>query len=337
MTHRKAKIILNDSRLISVDAGRSLFATLQDAQIPVPTACGGRGLCGKCKLRVTGGDGVFTDSELKKLTDEERAEGYRLSCQVKVEDDLNVSIPDDFLRGKEYETVVTSIRDLTYDIKEVKLKLIEPAKLNFKAGQYIQFRVPPYALSDEPVYRTYSIASPPSQTQEIELEIRYVPNGVSTTFVHKHLKEGDAITIGGPDGDFYLRESNRDVVFVAGGSGMAPVKSILMDMAERGDQRTGRYFFGAKARRDLFLVDQMRDLEKRLSHFEFIPVLAAPAANDDWHGETGFVTEVVDRQLSLGKNTEIYLCGKPEMINACLEVLSRKDISDDMIFYDRFG
>ena len=150
-----------------------------------------------------------------------------------------------------------------------------------KAGQFIQFQVPAYELTDEPVYRAYSMASVPSDTTHVELEIRLVPNGICTTYVHKHLKEGDTVTVNGPYGEFFLRDTERDIICIAGGSGMAPLKSILLDMAEKGSKRKARYFFGARTARDLFLLDEMHELEERMENFTFIPALSDPAPDDN--------------------------------------------------------
>jgi len=164
-----------------------------------------------------------------------------------------------------------------------------------------------------------------------------VPNGICTTYVFNHLKVGDAVTINGPYGDFYLRDSDRDIVFVAGGSGMAPIKSILLDMAEKGSTRKATYFFGARARRDLFLVEEMRELEKRLPAFRFVPALSNPAPEDQWNGETGLITDVLGRHFDHLDHHEAYLCGSPGMIDACVKVLKSKGLPEELIFYDKFA
>jgi Na+-transporting NADH:ubiquinone oxidoreductase subunit F len=192
-------------------------------------------------------------------------------------------------------------------------------------------------LTDEPVYRAYSVASSPSVKDRVELEIRLVPNGICTTYVHKYLKEGDEVAINGPYGDFHLQDTDREMICVAGGSGMAPMKSILMRLGETGSGRKIRYFFGARTERDLFLVDEMRALEKVLSDFRFIPSLSAPEPDGGWTGATGKITEVVDQQVASVENAEAYLCGSPGLINACVAVLRKKGIPEDRIYYDNFG
>ena len=209
--------------------------------------------------------------------------------------------------------------------------------MDFRAGKYIQFVVPAYELTPDPVYRAYSISSAPSRRNTIELEIRLVPNGICTTYVFQHLRVGDPVTINGPYGEFYLRDSDRDIIFVAGGSGMAPIKSILLDMAEKGIRRKATYFFGARSARDLFLVEEMRALEKQLPDFQFVPALSAPAPEDRWEGETGLITEVLDRRFQHLDHHEAYLCGSPGMIDASVKVLRSKGLPEELIFYDKFA
>jgi len=331
------RITINDSKQITVEGGRHLLATLKDEQIFIPSACGGRGSCGLCKLKILEGAGDPLPTELPWLAPDEQRRKVRLSCQVKVKNPLRIEIPEELFNVKQYEAEVTAIRDLTYDIKEVRLKLLSPAAISFRAGQFVQFEVPPYELSNEPVYRAYSISSDPGKEDEIEMEIRYVPNGICTTYVHRHLKTGDKAVVNGPYGDFYLRDTNRGIVFVAGGSGMAPIKSILHQMLNEGNRRTARYFFGARAVKDLFLLDEMKDFQSKLPDFQFIPALSEPGPGDDWSGEQGLITDVVDRCLETVDNTEAYLCGSPLMIDACIEVLKNKGMPGELIYYDKFA
>lgn len=330
-------ILINKKTTITVDGERPLLQVLKENRIFLPSACGGRGACGMCRCKVLSGAGDFQPRELLLLSDEEKKEGIRLACQTPVADDLEIDLPDEFLSAGRFLTEVVSVRNLTYDIKELILKLIEPGEIHFKAGQYIQIEVPPYELCDEGVYRAYSISSSPSNKGIVELEIRFVLNGICTTFVHKHLRPGDRITINGPHGSFFLRDTEGDIIFIAGGSGMAPIKSMLLDMEERGIRRKAMYFFGARSKKDLFLTDEMRELEKKLPLFKFIPILSHPQSEDAWEGETGLITDVVDRRIGSAQNPEAYLCGSPGMINACVKVLKKNSISEDKIYYDRFA
>jgi len=329
--------INNGSKELTVDGGRPLLSTLTPEGIFIPSACGGRGSCGLCKLAVKSGAGEYAPTELPWITEADRKANVRLSCQVKVKREMQIVVPEELFSIKQYETTVASIRDLTYDIKEVTLKLKDSQALDFKAGRYVQFVVPAYELTPDPVYRAYSISSSPARKDQVELEIRLVPNGICTTYVFQHLKVGDSVNINGPYGEFHLRDSERDLIFVAGGSGMAPIKSILLDMLERGIRRKATYFFGARAVRDLFLVEEMRELEKKLPGFKFVPALSNPEPGDNWEGEKGLITEVLSRHFERLDHHEAYLCGSPGMIDASIKVFKAKGLPEELIFFDKFA
>jgi len=333
----EVKVTINDEKEYVVNGGRPLLSTLMGEEVFIPSACGGRGSCGLCKVKITEGVGDYLPTELPWISDEEKEDNIRLSCQVKVKNDIKIYIPEELFNVKQFTTKVASIRELTYDIKEVTLQLIEPGEINIKAGQFVQFQVPEYELTDEEVYRAYSVASNPVEKGKVELEIRLVPNGICTTYVHEYLKEGDEVVINGPYGEFFLRDTQRDVICIAGGSGMAPIKSILLDMAEKGINRKVRYFFGARTTKDLFLVDEMKALEEKLPNFQFIPALSEPSEEENWKGETGLITDVVDRHMDSGDNVEAYLCGSPGMIDACVKVLTGNGVPEDLIYYDKFA
>ncbi len=330
-------ITINNEKKITAEGGRSLLSTLGDNKIFIPSACGGRGSCGLCKVKVLKGAGDILPTELPWLSKEERENNIRLSCQCKVKQDFEIEIPPELFSIREYQAEVEKIRDLTHDIKELTLKLLEPDQIEFTSGQFIQFQVPIYELTDESVYRAYSMASPSYVKDRIQLEIRYVPNGICTTYVFKHLKEKDKVTINGPYGDFFVRDTKREIIMIAGGSGMAPIRSILMGMAKEGNSRRARYFFGARSKQDLFLTEEMKKLEEELPGFKFIPALSQPLPEDNWDGETGLITDVVARHMETGDNTEAYLCGSPGMIDACIKVLTGKGVPEDLIYYDKFG
>ncbi len=330
-------ITANEEKEYVVRGGRSLLSTLMSEEVFIPSACGGRGSCGLCKVTVTDGAGDFLPTELPWLTEVEMRDNVRLSCQVKVKSDMRIRIPEELFSVKQYRSRVVRLRDLTHDIKEVTLELIEPQSITLTAGQFIQFQTPEYELTDEPVYRAYSVSSPPSVTGAVEIEVRLVPNGICTTYVHTYLKEGDEVVFNGPYGEFYLRDTSRKVVCIAGGSGMAPIKAILFDMLDRGINRTVEYYFGAVTKADLFLVEEMKELERKLPDFTFIPALSAPKEEDRWDGEIGLITEVLDRRLRSGEEVEAYLCGSPGMIDACVGVLTGKGVPDELIYYDKFA
>lgn len=333
----EVKITINDDKEYTVEGGRPLLQTLMDEKIFIPSACGGRGSCGLCKVKVTEGAGDFLPTELPWLSPEEKQKQIRLSCQLKIKNDFKIEIPEELFNVKEFKSRVARIRDLTHDIKEVTLELIEPKEIEIRAGQFIQIRVPEYELTDEPVYRAYSVASNPVDKSRVEVEIRLVPGGICTTWVHNYLKEGDEVTFNGAYGDFYLSDTESEVVCIAGGSGMAPIKSILLDMKEKGIDRRTRYFFGARSKRDLFLLEEMKQLENDLPRFEFIPALSEPEEQDQWTGDTGLITDIVARHLTNGSDTEAYLCGSPGMIDACIKVLTEAGVPEEKIYYDKFA
>ncbi len=332
------KITINDgTKELEVEGGQPLLRALNQEGVFIPSACGGRGSCGLCKVQVVEGGGEYLPTELPWISDEEKKKHVRLSCQFKVKQNVAIVIPEELFLVKEFSTVVESIRDLTHDIKEVRLLLKEPSTITTKAGQYIQFEVPEYEDSDESVYRAYSMASPPGDSTHVELEIRLVPNGICTTYVHKHLKVGEEVTINGPYGDFFLRETDSNIIFIAGGSGMAPIKSILLDMEQTGNKRKATYFFGARSKRDLFLLDEMRALEEKMPNFKFVPALSEPQPEDKWEGEVGLITDVVRRMVEEAPTSEAYLCGSPGMIDACIKVLTELKVPEESIFYDKFS
>lgn len=331
------KITVNEDTDYTVKGGRPLLSSLMEQQLFIPSACGGRGSCGLCKVKVTEGGGQYLPTELPWLSEEEMSDQVRLSCQMKVKNDIKIKVPEELFNVQEFKGTVSKITDLTHDIKEVYIKLDDPVKMNFKAGQFAQIKVPVYELTDTEVYRAYSIASNPAVKDSIELEIRLVPGGICTTYVHKFLKEGNKVTVNGPYGDFFLQDSEREVICIAGGSGMAPIKSILADMKQNGINRKTRYFFGARSKRDLFLLDEMKTFEDDLPDFTFIPALSEPEEEDKWKGDTGLITDVLNKHLTTGNNIEAYLCGSPGMIDACIRVLTENGVPEDLIFYDKFA
>jgi len=254
---------------------------------------------------------------------------------VKVRNDVAIEIPEELFNIREYRARVERIADLTYDIKELRFELIEPETIEFEAGQYVQLRAPEYPGNRNAVYRAYSIATPPSDQRRVELVIRRVPDGICTTWVFQHLREGDEVVFNGPYGDFVLQETDAEIVFGAGGSGIAPVKSMLLDKPDEINRRGARFFFGCNDQRDLCYVDLMRRIESKYGNIEFIPVLANP--DDGWDGETGLITAALDRRLEDGAGKVFYLCGSPGMIDACVKLFKEKGASEDAIFYDKFA
>jgi len=329
------KLKINKDKELIVDGGQPLLNALKSEGIFIPSACGGRGSCGLCKIQVDSGGGDFLPTELPWLSDEEQKKNIRLSCQLKVKNDMELTIPEELFNIKEYEAKVTNLTDLTHDIKEVEISLEDPSEIEFKAGQFIQIEVPEYELTDEPVYRAYSVSSQPSLKNKVKLQIKLVPNGICTTYVHKHMKVGESIKFNGAYGDFFLRDTQKDIIMMATGSGMAPMNSILLDMAEKNNDRKVTYLFGCKKKCDLFLIEEMSKLEKKLPNFKFVPALSRP--EDDWKGETGRLNNLVKDYVKDPENTEAYLCAGTKVVNSYKEALIEAGVSEEQIFYDDFG
>ncbi len=325
------------AREVPAQPGQSLFEALAAAEIFLPSACGGRGLCGRCRLKVTEGGGPFREAELRRLTPEEREAGLRLACQVAVEGDLSVEVPADLLPARRYRARVASISDLTHDIKQLRLELILPREIDFVPGQYIQLEVPASAKNPAPVYRSYSLASDPQDRTGVELLIRRVPDGICTTWVFTELREGAVVCFNGPHGDFRLHESGRGLIFIAGGSGMAPFLSLLCQVERAGLSRPIRFYFGARSARDLFLLERMARYERVLADFRFVPALSDPLPADGWCGETGLITEVVARHHPDCRDWDAYLCGSPGMLDACVRVLTARGLPEEHIYFDKFA
>lgn len=331
--------INNGDKVLKLQGGRTLLTSLSSQKIFLPSACGGRGTCAYCKCQVVDGAGPLLPTEEPLLEQNEIEDNTRIACQVKVKRDMKILIPEELFNIKEFQTKVTLLKDLTYDIKLLRLQLIDPPEIPFKAGQYAQLQTKPYADVKESVSRAYSMASPPSAKDHIDLMVRLVPEGICTTWVHQYLQEGEQVKVIAPVGDFYVREGEGEMIMVAGGSGMAPLASILEDLAEKKSERKITYFFGAVKKQDLFYLDEMHALEEKLPNFRFVPALSKPEPEDEWEGETGLITIPLENYIQDRDNTGVqaYMCGSPGMINACVGVLTKHGIEKKSIFFDPFA
>ncbi|MEJ2717965.1 MAG: 2Fe-2S iron-sulfur cluster binding domain-containing protein [Deltaproteobacteria bacterium] len=337
LDYGEVDLTINDEKKFRVKGGNTVLSTLKDQHIFIPSACGGRATCAYCKVKAVSGFGDILPTETPLLTEEEIVDGIRLSCQIKIKNDVAIEIPEELFYIKEFRARAAKIIDLTYDIKWFHLELIEPDTIEFKAGQYIQFQTPEYGNQSESVYRAYSMCNVPSAKNRIELMVRLVPEGICTTYLFEYMKESDEVTFTGPFGEFYLRDSGRPMICVAGGTGMAPIRSILRTMPrEEIEKRRPVFFFGARSRRDLFMLDEWREFERENPGFTFIPALSRPDQEDEWEGETGRITEVLTRHVDEDSDAEAYLCGSPGMLDACLSVLTQKGLPEDRIYYDKF-
>lgn len=333
----ECRVLINQKKDLTVQGGSPLLFTLQEEGIFIPSACGGKGTCAYCKVKVLQGGGPVLPTETPYLTEDEIRDGVRLSCQVKVRNDLVLEIPEELLLIQEYKTRVDSITDLTPTIKDIVLEIIQPDEgIFFKPGQYIQFEIPKYKLSQGPEYRAFSVASSPRSNKKIELYIGLVEKGVVSTYVHHYLKQGEGVTIRGPFGDFYYRDSNRDILMIATGTGLAPIMSLLRYMREERIQRKATLFFGTKTQKDLYLVDELRGLEKELPAFKYMPTLTREAENSPWPGERGRVTVLLEKYFSEISECEVYICGNTNMVESCLEFFKEKNVPEDRIYFDKF-
>jgi len=299
------------------------------------------GQCSACKSFLLDGDLEMEKYSTFALPEYESEEGYVLLCRSHAYSDLEVELinyDEDILRLGipivTLQTIVEEIEPLTHDIKRLVLKFTEPGqRMLFTAGQYADIRIPG---SDE--HRAYSMANTPSTNGHLEFIIKVFPGGRFSGLLEGGISVGQELVVKGPYGVFMLREkSNSEIVCIGGGSGMAPIWSLLNSMAERGIERKATYYYGARTRKDLFYLDRLQQLEERLPGFRFVPALSMATPEDEWDGETGLITEVLERNLEAGQTQmQAYLCGPPPMIDAAIPVLVRKGISEDRIFFDKF-
>jgi Na+-transporting NADH:ubiquinone oxidoreductase subunit F len=333
----ESHILINDQKDVKVSGGNPLLFSLMGEGIFIPSACGGKGTCALCKVKVLEGGGPVLPTETPYLDKEELQGNVRLSCQVKVRNDLKIEIPEEIFIIKEFRVEVLGLTDLTPDIKELRLRVISPQEgIEFKAGQYIQLEVPKYKRTKGPEYRAYSISSTAENRQEVELVVTRVPEGAVTTYVHEYLKKGDRLLMTGPYGDFHLRESERDILFIATGSGLAPIKSILHQMESQNIERKATLFFGDRRRHDLYYLEVLEAFEKNIPDFHFVFTLSRATEEDRWEGERGRVTDLLEKYIPENASLDVYICGSPAMVDSCEVILKKKGIPQENIYYDKF-
>ncbi len=334
---------INGKKQVTVKGGSKLLGTLADQGIFLPSACGGRGSCGACKCQVKSDVGPHLPTEVPYLTQQELRENVRLACQVKVKADIGIEIPEDLFNIKKLSCTVESMTNLTYDIKEVRLKLPEGSDLTYTAGQYGQIEVPAYGGIREPSARAYSFASAPQEKDTLEFLIRLVPGGTVTTYVHKFLKVGDKINVVAPVGDFRVHDTQAAMICVGGGSGMAPFRSIFRDMEARGvlGERDIWYFFGGHSVKDLYFMDWLKELEAKYERFHFIPAVSEPGPGEVWEGKPARLIDVLAEKFKTEIPRELikegYLCGSPGMLDACMDIMRKNGMTDDKIYFDKFA
>jgi Na+-transporting NADH:ubiquinone oxidoreductase subunit F len=331
-------IDINSGELVlQANLGETLLQALKRQNFYLPTACGGQGKCGFCRLRICG-ELLATPSEAERklLKPEELSSGLRLACQTRVEDDLCIEIPRSYYSVGEYRVKITQKLPLTRDILLVRCQAVEPRLIRVEAGCWMQWVIPPTDGADQPCLRSFSLASDPKDQRNLDFIIRRNPCGQGTAWIFEKAQIGEILTLRGPNGDFHLQPNDREAIFVAGGSGLSAIRSILLDMCTRKVQRKARLFFGAVSRRDLYLLEELESLQQKLPDFKFIPALSAPLPGDNWTGETGLITEVVGRHYTDCRDKEAYLCGSPGMLEACRKVLQERGMPEENIHFDKF-
>ena len=372
-------ITVNDDpqRALCTRTGGTLLGTLAANSLFVPSACGGKGSCGVCKVTVLEGGGAVLPTELSHLDRGEVRGGVRLSCQVKVKQDMRIEIPPEVFDIRRWQCKVRSNANVATFIKELVLDLPAGEVVPFRAGGYIQIEAPTgsYAYQgidveeeyradwdrfnlwrytaelDEPVTRAYSMANYPEETGVIMLNVRIAsppprapegtPPGKMTAYLFG-LKPGDEVTISGPFGEFFARETDAEMLFIGGGAGMAPMRSHIFDQFRRlGTQRKVSFWYGARSLREAFYIDDFNSIQAEHDNFEWHLALSEPLPEDDWSGHTGFIHQVVfDNYLKdhpAPEDVEYYLCGPPLMLKACMEMLDGLGVEPRNILFDDFG
>jgi len=371
-------IEINDdpANTITVPAGSKLLQTLAENKIFLSSACGGGGTCSQCKCLVMDGGGSILPTEESHFTSKEQNEGWRLSCQLSVKNDLKIKIPDEVFGVKEWECEVISNDNVATFIKELILKLPEGEEVNFKAGGYVQLEAPAYkdlsykafdvdneyhsdwdkfkiwenvANNDEPIIRAYSMANYPEEKGVLKFNIRIaspppgsdVPPGLMSSWVF-NLRAGDKVRVFGPFGEFFARKTDAEMVFVGGGAGMAPMRAHIFDQLLRiNTNRKITFWYGARSLREMFYVDEFDKLQEDNENFNWHVALSDPLPEDDWSGETGFIHQVLlDNYLKshpAPEDCEYYLCGPPMMNKAVIDMLINLGVEPENIMLDDFG
>jgi len=325
------QVRVNDKEPFTVQGGGKLLEALYDRRIFIPSACGGQGTCGFCRVQVLEGGGPVLPTELPYLSPAEVANGSRLACQVKIRNAVTVRVKEEYLNVQEFRAQVTAATMVTPDTRELRLRLLEPEAISFRPGQYVQVFVPG---TKERTFRAYSIASPPSVRNEVELLVRLIPNGLGSGYLHR-VQPGEEVRFTGPYGEFVL-DSASELICIGGGCGMAPMRSILRHVAEVSPQQACWLFFGARTAEQAMYQDDFRELTATVPGLHVHYALSEPQSSPQWQGETGFIHESADRHLKDGTNKQVFLCGPPPMIKAAIEVLTAKGIPRERIFYDEF-
>jgi len=378
----KVKLLINDERTLEVDPGGTILSTLSNNGVFLPSACGGGGTCGMCRCRVLEGGGSILPTEVGFFTRKQQNDHWRLGCQVKIREDLKIEVPEEVLGIKKWECEVVSNRNVATFIKEFVVKLPEGEKLHFRSGGYIQIDVPKvevdfakdifvepefrdewdrYRMWDlkmkntEETFRAYSMANHPAEDNIIMLNVRIatppwdreknafmnVNPGVCSSFIFSR-KPGDKVMISGPYGEFFIKDTNNEMMFIGGGAGMAPMRSHIFDQfLTKRTKRKATFWYGARSKREIFYEEHFRKIEQEFPNFKFTIALSEPKPEDNWTGHVGFIHQVIfDNYLSkheAPEDIEYYLCGPPAMNAAVQKMLYELGVPDEMIAFDDFG
>ena len=373
----KIEINGDPDRSPEVPGGGTLLGVLSGQKIFLPSACGGGGTCAMCKCQVVEGGGDILPTELTHISRSEAKENWRLACQVKVKEDMKIRVPDEVFGIKKWECTVASNHNVATFIKEFVLNLPEGEILAFESGGYIQIDVPKYknlryrdfdieeeyhedwdkfkiwdnvANNDEECFRAYSMANHPAEGNRVMLNIRIasppprtedIPPGICSSYVFS-LKPGDKVTISGPYGEFFIKDTDCEMVYIGGGAGMAPLRSHIFHLFRT--LKTGRkvsYWYGARSRREMFYTEEFEAIEKEFPNFSYHVALSDALLEDNWTGHTGFIHQVVyGKYLENHEDldtVEFYLCGPPLMNSAVLHMLDEMGVEEQMIDFDDFG
>jgi Na+-transporting NADH:ubiquinone oxidoreductase subunit F len=370
------KILINGEREIETEAGGKLLGTLAANGVFLSSACGGGGTCAQCKCRITEGGGSMLPTEESHFTKGEAREGWRLSCQAPVKQDMHVEVPEEVFGVKKWETTVVSNPNVATFIKELTLKLPEGENVDFRAGGYVQLECPPYeinfsdfdiedeyrgdwerfgffdlkAVNKEDVIRAYSMANYPEEKGVVKFNIRIatpppgakdIPPGIMSSYVF-NLKPGDKVTVYGPFGEFFAKDTDAEMVFIGGGAGMAPMRSHIFDQLKRlNSKRKISFWYGARSLRELFYQDEYDMLAAENENFEWHVAMSDPQPEDNWDGLTGFIHNVLyERYLKdhpAPEDCEYYMCGPPIMNQSVIKMLEGLGVEPENIMLDDFG
>ena len=330
---KKVNIVVNKSRDLPVETGVTLLSALADKNIFIPSACGGKGSCGVCRVQIDRGAGDPLPQELPYLSRRERKQGIRLSCQVKINGPLEITIPGSLLNVKKYRAVVVGSKAISDDIVELGFRLIEPGFIDLRAGCYIQLIVPEYYEE----FRAYSVSNSPVERGRVEIMVKLLKNGLCSTYAHA-LEKGDIVHFTGPYGEFDLDHNEEtELILVGGGVGMAPMKNIVLYCLEKLKGKKLTFFFGCRAQRDMIYYDFFKELESRHSNLKVYYALSEMEPGDRWDGEKGFIHLTLEKYMNPTGKRQAFLCGPPPMIHAVTKVLKSRGFEDRDIFWDDFG